>query len=343
VSKAKILIVEDETIVAEDIKNILVEGGFNVVSIAQSSEEAIKQAGEVKPDMVLMDIMLGGGTNGIEAAEELKRRFNLPIVYVTAYTDDETLKRAKLTRPYGYIKKPFEAVELCTIIELALFKSKKEIEEQITFGRVGRGRKKEKKAKNKKLFSKKQMEIINVALDIILKEGIQKLTLKNITERMGLTESSIYRHFKSKVDILVAIVKSVEDSFNSIFEKVTESTDNAMGKLRFIVFEWIDKYYKNQSFIPLSLSEEILKGEVSLNTNANNISKKSQRIISDLVIEAQRDEMIRRDVDPLYVALIITGSISTMINEWNKAEFKFDLKIEGEKLWATLMKLLKVD
>ncbi len=199
-----------------------------------------------------------------------------------------------------------------------------------------------KDIKNKKMFSKKQYEIINVALDIIAKEGIQKLTLKNITDRMGLTESSIYRHFKSKADILTAIIKTVEESFNDSYNKVSVSKKPSLEKLKLIIFEWFDKYTENQSFIPITLSEDILKGEMELSTNINNITKKNQRLFTDLIIEGQKNGDIRDDLESLHISLIIIGTINALIHEWNKAEFKFDLKNEGEKIWNSILKLIAI-
>ncbi len=116
-----LLIVEDENIVAIDIKEKAKSMGYKVVGIASSGEEAVELAGNKKPDLVIMDIVLKGKMDGIEAAEIIKRDHDIPIIYLTAYADDETLKRAKLTGPLGYLIKPFEERELHTAIEVALY------------------------------------------------------------------------------------------------------------------------------------------------------------------------------------------------------------------------------
>ena len=101
-SKIKILIVEDETILAKDIQICLGKLRYTVSGIASSCEEAIQKASETCPDLVLMDIMLNGELDGIEAAMQIKENFNIPVVYLTAHTDSATLERAKITEPYGY-------------------------------------------------------------------------------------------------------------------------------------------------------------------------------------------------------------------------------------------------
>lgn len=125
-SKTNILIVEDESIVAKDIQMSLRKLGYNVVAICSNGEDAIRAAEEHVPDLVLMDIMLKGDMSGIEAAEQIRSRFNMPIIYLTAYADESTLSKAKITEPYGYIIKPFKEIDLRTSIEMAQYKHQKE-------------------------------------------------------------------------------------------------------------------------------------------------------------------------------------------------------------------------
>lgn len=122
--KMNILVVEDERIVAEDIKMRLQKIGYKVPGIAFSGEEAVKKAESMQPNLVLMDIVLEKKMNGIEAASIISSCFNIPIVYLTAYADNKTLEKAKITEPFGYILKPFEDRELYTTIEMAFYKFK---------------------------------------------------------------------------------------------------------------------------------------------------------------------------------------------------------------------------
>lgn len=117
-----ILIVEDEAVTSMDIRKSLIELGYSVCAIATTGELAVRKAGELHPDLILMDIMLAGKMNGIEAAEEIKKQYHIPVVYLTAYSDDSYLAKAKLTEPFGYILKPFRELELKTTIEMALYK-----------------------------------------------------------------------------------------------------------------------------------------------------------------------------------------------------------------------------
>ena len=118
----QILVVEDEGIIAKSIRVMLKSLGYAVAAVTSSGEEAIKKAAETHPDLVLMDIVLEGDIDGIEAAEQIRGRFDIPVVYLTAHADENTLKRAKITEPYGYILKPFSERELHAAVETALYK-----------------------------------------------------------------------------------------------------------------------------------------------------------------------------------------------------------------------------
>lgn len=124
-----VFIVEDENIVAKDIEQSLKKLGYNVVGMASSGEKVKEQleAGTL-PDIFLMDIMIKGDMNGIEVAEFVKENYNLPVIFLTAYADENTLSKAKITEPYGYILKPFKEIDLHTTIEMALYKHQKTTE-----------------------------------------------------------------------------------------------------------------------------------------------------------------------------------------------------------------------
>lgn len=126
-TSVKILLVEDERIEALDIKRTMESFGYQVPYVASSGQEAIEKALELMPDLILMDIVLKGETDGIEAVSEINK-LNIPVIYLTAHSEEATIERAKLTGPYGYIIKPYDPTELKYAIELALYKNKMETE-----------------------------------------------------------------------------------------------------------------------------------------------------------------------------------------------------------------------
>lgn len=124
----KILVVEDEELIGQDIKILLEDMGYEVPYLVPSGEEAISRAGETHADLVLMDIMLEGEIDGIEAAHKINNDYGIPVIYLTAYRNEEILERAKLTEPYAYIVKPFEERELRTNVEIVLNRHRAEKE-----------------------------------------------------------------------------------------------------------------------------------------------------------------------------------------------------------------------
>jgi len=125
----KILVVEDESIIAMEIGSLLTGFGYQVSELVRTGREAVALADKLRPDLILMDISLEGDMDGIQAANEITAGgYDIPIVYLTANADDHTFKRAKISEPFGYLPKPFEARLLHSTIEIAIYKSQAEKE-----------------------------------------------------------------------------------------------------------------------------------------------------------------------------------------------------------------------
>lgn len=134
--KKKIMVVEDERIVAHDLARQLTDLGYDVVATAYSGEEAVDKLQETHPDLVLMDIVLAGKMDGIQAAEKITALSSAPVVYLTSYADDKTFRRATLTGPSGYILKPVEKKQLQVTIALALNRQGIELNLQKNHARI---------------------------------------------------------------------------------------------------------------------------------------------------------------------------------------------------------------
>ncbi len=116
----RILIVEDEGLIGLDLQRRLEKAGYVVVAVAERMEEALEMAATLSPELVFMDIRIKGEHDGIETAGRLSRQYDLPVIYVTAHSDVETMERAKLTTPFGYIVKPFSNLDFRAVIEKAM-------------------------------------------------------------------------------------------------------------------------------------------------------------------------------------------------------------------------------
>lgn len=227
--KLNIFIVEDESIVAKDIQNSLIKLGYNVVGIANNGNDAIEKIVELMPDLVLMDIMIKGDLTGIDVSEKIKEKISVPVIFLTAYADEGTLAKAKITEPYGYILKPFKEIDLHSTIEMAVYKHQKDSallkERDFLYSLV------ENKDENNKdiLFVKANSRLVKVLLkDIYFVEALKDYviintqnarytvhsTMKDIDRKLGSMDfARIHRSFIARLDKIQSI-----DSQNVILE-----------------------------------------------------------------------------------------------------------------------------
>lgn len=214
IEASKILIVEDQNIVAMDLQNCLKTLKYNVSGIAFSGAGAIKKAQETSPDLILMDITLKGDMDGISAAAEIKKRFNIPIIYLTSYADQATIQRAKETEPFGYLLKPFEEKELNRMIEIALHKHK--IEKEI---------------KEKENYLKSALDSLNYGILKVKKDGTIIFANKYC---LDLTEYEEEYFINKKLSELLVLLKVDHDK--SINDNITtyQKTSIYPTKISFI-------------------------------------------------------------------------------------------------------------
>ncbi|MFM7015163.1 MAG: response regulator [Bacteroidota bacterium] len=135
-SKTRILVVEDESIVAKDIQRTLEKLGYDVPGTASSAAAAYEKLEELEPDLVFLDVKLKGEQDGVHIAEHIKDRYDIPVIFLTSFIDQETIDRAKVTEPYGYLVKPFNEGDLKTTVEMALFKFAKDREVRMSEQRL---------------------------------------------------------------------------------------------------------------------------------------------------------------------------------------------------------------
>jgi DNA-binding LytR/AlgR family response regulator len=223
-----ILVVEDESIVSKDIQNSLKKIGYHVIGACNNAQEAIDIAREQHPDVVLMDIMLKGNLTGIAAAEQIKL-LNIPVIFLTAYADEATLAKAKITEPYGYILKPFKEKDLNISIEMAIHRHKKltelRKERDFLYSLV-----ENKEAAKDVLFVKSNSRLVKInTKDVFFIEALKDYvvinteltrytihsTMKDIEKKVSPSDFlRVHRSFIVRVDKIVAI-----ENHNLILEK----------------------------------------------------------------------------------------------------------------------------
>lgn len=221
--KPNILVVEDESIVAKDIQNSLKKLGYSVMGITDNGEEALKLIEDDQPDIVLMDIMLKGHMSGIDTATLIKEKYDIPVIYLTAYADESTLNKAKITEPHGYIIKPFKEVDLHTAIEMAMYKHGKEKEikkeRDMLYSLV------ENKTDKDVVFVKSNSRMVKIRTkDIYFVEALKDYviihtsnarytvlsTMKNIEQKLSSKDFiRVHRSFIVLIDKIIAIDHNV--------------------------------------------------------------------------------------------------------------------------------------
>lgn len=221
-SDVKILIVEDEGIAALDLQQTLISMGYLASDIVSTGEEAIQKAGETCPDLVLMDIMLQGEIDGAKAAEQIHEHFDIPVIYLTAYADEDTLQRAMLAEPYGYIVKPFKERELHITIDMALYKHRM----------------------NRKLTeSEKRLRKLNEKLELRVRERTAEL--ESLNQALRESEERYRQIVETASEGIWVIDKDCRTTFvnKRMAEMLGCTTEEMIGKslYDFIDDEWTEK------------------------------------------------------------------------------------------------------
>ena len=230
----RILVVEDEAIVARDIAQQLGALGYESAGIAATAHEALRLVEQTTPDLVLMDIQLGGAADGISAAEEIRGRFQLPVVFLTAYSADEILQRAKLTEPFGYILKPFSERELSTTVAMALYKHRAETKLLNTTRQL--------KALSRRVLEVQEMERRRVAVELHDELG-QSLTAIKINLQLAARLKD-----KALEEINHENIRIVEDALQQVRRLATTLRPSMLDDLGLAAaLQWITEQSANRS------------------------------------------------------------------------------------------------
>ncbi|MEJ8542963.1 response regulator [Methanothermobacter wolfeii] len=275
-SKARVMVVEDESIVAIDITQRLESLGYEVTATASTGEKAVEMAKKTKPDIILMDIVLKGDMDGIEAAEEISKHLKVLIVYITAYSDEETLKRAKVTGPFGYIIKPFEDRELHSIIEVALYKH--ELEKKLT--------------ESNELFR----AILTSLTDILFtvdSYGTLTMVSSGPLERYGLSEEDVTGK---------KIHEVFDDDIN--MEMVRRALEGES-----VSYEWTwsahEEFHFQTTMSPLRDFEERITGAVGIHRDVTEAAAARKALEMETMINRSLAELSRKLLQPLTLEEIL--------------------------------------
>ncbi len=188
-------------------------------------------------------------------------------------------------------------------------------------------------------YTARQIEIINAATELMNQGGIQQLTTKSLAEKIGFSEPAIYRHFKNKTDILSSVLNYFGMGLKTKMKELIQSQDKGIEKLKRII-EFQFEHFSNQPAIVMVIfAETSFQYELKLSSAVHNILTNKKESVVRIIEQGQKDDSIRSDVDPNQLASIFMGSMRFIILQWRLDNYSFDLRSEGELLWATFEKL----
>ena len=191
-------------------------------------------------------------------------------------------------------------------------------------------------------FSKKQINLINISLDIILKEGIQSLTIKNLSSRAGVTEPAIYRHFKSKFDILYNLLNFFEKHSEIFLDNISNNKSVGLEKLKIFFLTHCKRFNENKAFAIIMFSEEIFINNNELENKLFQIIAKQKKVLLSIIRESQENNLITPSIPQEHIFTLIIGSLRFLVSQWKMGKFKANLEDMGLEFWKSLESLISV-
>ncbi len=190
-------------------------------------------------------------------------------------------------------------------------------------------------------MTERQAEIIEKSIDLIAEKGIQGLTIKNLSKRIGISEPAIYRHFESKNEIILALLNTFND-MSIMFSSMMQTFEGtALEKIRFMFTKMIEIFIENPSMVAVIFSEELFKNEDILNDKVKIIQNRNQETVENILEQGKINKDIRNDVDTKYLAVLVMGALRFLVNKWNLNDKNFDLEKDGKELLNSIQLLLK--
>ena len=189
-------------------------------------------------------------------------------------------------------------------------------------------------------LTQRQGEIINFSIEIIGEKGIQALTIKNIAQKLGVSEPAIYRHFKSKTAILLAILDTFEELFEFISDSLATQEISTLEKIEFIFSRITAIFVASPAYVSVIFSEELFKNEESLQSKINSLMETKARVINEIIADGQKTEEIRRDIEAETLALMVMGSLRLLVKQWDLKNQRDTIEQDSKKLINALALVL---
>jgi len=188
--------------------------------------------------------------------------------------------------------------------------------------------------------TKRQKEIIEVALELISEKGIQGLTIKNLAKKIGITEPAIYRHYDNKIHILIAILDLMKSNTEQIFNKELNNDNKAIDKIEHLFTKHFASFSATPSLVSVIFSEEIFRNEPILIDKISGIVDKNYKILTTIITNGQKNGELRTDIEAKHLSTIIIGTLRFFVKKWQFSAYSYDLPKEGKKLFDSIKLLI---
>jgi AcrR family transcriptional regulator len=190
-------------------------------------------------------------------------------------------------------------------------------------------------------LSMRQKQIVEAAIEIIALQGIQSLTIKNLSSAVGLSEAGIYRHFKTKDEIVLSMLSSFEVISHFVLTETEKDDFSSLEKVQKFLFDRYERFSENPLAARVMFSEEVFKNDQRFTDKMLSIMHQHGEAIRNIINDGQKAGEIRDDISTKELFLIIFGSMRLLVTQWNMKNGDFDLKNEGAHLWESIIKMLK--
>lgn len=188
-------------------------------------------------------------------------------------------------------------------------------------------------------LTKRQKEIIDASLEIINTQGIQNLTMKTLAEKINVTDGAIYRHFKSKDDILAATAELFKSKSTEILDSLMSSSTASLDKIKEFFLGRCRQFSENRGLALVMFSDEIFAGRQDLRTKVHETINTHRELLLGAIKEGQ-EKKILREIDPPHMFMMIMGALRLLVTRWKSSRFGFDLVVEGEQLWESIVLMI---
>jgi TetR/AcrR family transcriptional regulator, fatty acid metabolism regulator protein len=189
--------------------------------------------------------------------------------------------------------------------------------------------------------TKRQQQIMTIAIELISEHGIQHLTIKNIAQRLKISEPAIYRHFTSKLDIVMAMLKQFDHYNQEIFELLSTESDDALAKLNKIFCGHLEMFSRHKALAAVVFAEELFQNEKTITAKVLAMKQANEIKILEIVKLGQTRGSIRSDLPAEHLVIFTMGSMRLLVKKWRLARFGFDIIKSGQALWKSLAVILK--